>query len=336
MKILVVDDDDLALEMVCRALEDAGHQTLQASDGAEAIQVLAREPIRMVISDWLMPGVDGLGLCRHIRSGAYPGYIYVILLTGRTGSAQVVQGLSAGADDFIAKPFDTAELLVRIKAGERIVSLETRHVAIFALAKLAESRDPETGQHLERIRKYSSILASELADNPRHSDHVTPEYIETIYLTSPLHDIGKVGIPDAVLLKPGRLSDAEFETMKRHTIIGGDTLGAAVSEYEGVPYLRMAREIAVSHHERYDGTGYPHRLKGEDIPLCARIVALADVYDALVSKRVYKAAMPHAVARQLILDDSGTHFDPDVVEAFLARENEFVSCHELFADAHAA
>ncbi|HCU37305.1 MAG TPA: two-component system response regulator [Armatimonadetes bacterium] len=336
MRILVVDDDDLALEMVCKALEDAGYETLQASDGAEAIKVLSREPIRIVISDWLMPGVDGLGLCRHIRNGAFPGYVYIILLTGRTGSAQVVQGLSAGADDFVAKPFDTAELLVRVKAGERIVSLETRHVAIFALAKLAESRDPETGQHLERIRKYSTILASELADNPDYAGQVTTEYVETIYLTSPLHDIGKVGIPDSVLLKPGRLSDAEFETMKRHTLIGGETLGAAESEYDGVPYLRMAREIAVSHHERWDGTGYPHRLEREQIPLAARIVALADVYDALVSKRVYKAAIPHDVARQLIIDDSGTHFDPAVVEAFLAREAEFIACHEHFADADAA
>jgi putative two-component system response regulator len=173
-------------------------------------------------------------------------------------------------------------------------------------------------------------------DCPEFQDTIRTNYIETIFLTSPLHDIGKVGIPDFVLLKPGRLTDDEFDLMKLHTTIGGDTLGAAAAEYPGVEYLRMATDIARCHHERFNGSGYPAGLSGTDIPLCARIVALADVYDALISKRVYKAAMPHDVARKIIVEERGEHFDPDVVDAFLATEGQFIDCCERFAEPVAA
>ena len=323
MKILIVDDDVVALEMLARALADARHEVYTASDGAEALEVLHNHPVRVVVSDWLMPGLDGLELCRRIRSGGFPGYIYVILLTSNNRPEDVVEGLSAGADDFIRKPFNAAELLVRLNAAQRIVSLETRHVAIFALARLAEARDPETGHHLERIRNYSRLLAGHLADSEEFRGKISAEFVESIYLTSPLHDIGKVGIPDYILLKPGRLTDAEFEIMKRHSAIGGDTLGDAAMQYPGVEYLRMAADIARFHHERFNGTGYPDQLSGHEIPLSARIVVLADVYDALVSRRVYKAAMPHEVARNIILEESGEHFDPVIVDAFVATEDQF-------------
>ena len=323
MNILIVDDDVVAVEMLGRALTEAGHEVYIARDGAEALEVLHNHPVRIVVSDWLMPGVDGLELCRRIRSGGSAGYVYVILLTGNNRPEDVVEGLSAGADDFISKPFNAAELLVRLNAAQRIVSLETRHVTIFALARLAESRDPETGQHLERIREYSRILAGQLAAGNEFRGELSPEFVETIYLTSPLHDIGKVGIPDFILLKADSLTAGEFEVMKRHTVIGSDTLGAAAAQYPGVEYLRMATEIAGFHHERFNGTGYPEGLAGHRIPLCARIVGLADVYDALTSRRVYKEAMPHDVARNIVLDERGQHFDPVVVDAFLAIEGQF-------------
>jgi putative two-component system response regulator len=323
MHILIVDDDDLVREMLANTLRMIGYTVELASNGWEALDKLRSTPCRMVISDWTMPGMDGIELCREIRAGDFPGYIYVILLTGRSQTEDIVEGISAGADDFIAKPFHPAELGVRIRAGERILALETRDLAIFAMAKLAESRDPETGAHLERIRRYCRLLAQRLARHPAYSDQVDPEFIRMIYLTGPLHDIGKIGIPDSVLLKPGRLSDREFEIMKNHTVIGAQTLEAALVQHPNVAFLRMARDIALTHHEHFDGSGYPRGLAGKDIPLCGRIVAVADVYDALVTKRVYKDAFSHDVARSIIVEGSGSHFDPDLVESFLQIEEEF-------------
>jgi putative two-component system response regulator len=216
------------------------------------------------------------------------------------------------------------------------LSVETREVAIFAMAKLAESRDPETGEHLERMRNYSRILAQHLATRRAFAKSVDEEYVRLMYLTSPLHDIGKVGIPDSVLLKPGRLTDREFEIMKQHAVIGAETLEAAARQYPGVAYLGMARDIAVGHHERFDGSGYPTGLAGQDIPLSARIVALADVYDALTSKRVYKLAFAPDIARSMIVGDSGKHFDPALVEAFVENEDRFLAMREQFAETRMA
>lgn len=324
-KILIVDDDDLALEALHHLLTRAGYQVVTRTDGIEALAELQAGECRLVVSDWVMPQMDGLELCRQIRKRDFPGYVYVILLTGRDRTQDIVDGLSAGADDFVTKPFEPAELLARIRIGERILSLETRDVAIFAMAKLADSRDPETGEHLERMRTYSRIITEFLADDDKFDEPIREDYPKLIYLTSPLHDIGKVGIPDCVLLKPGRLSDREFEIMKTHTTIGAATLDAAVRQYPGVAYLHLARSIALTHHERFDGSGYPRGLVGRNIPLCGRIVALADVYDALTSKRVYKQAFTHDVARSMILEESGKHFDPNMVRAFVHGEEQFLS-----------
>lgn len=331
MKILVADDDEISLELLKRTLTQFGYDVLVARNGREAFDQVRSGAVRLVISDWLMPEMDGIELCRRIRNADLPGYTYFILLTVRGNTQDIVEGLSAGADDFITKPFEPAELRVRLRAGERVLSLETRDVAIFALAKLAESRDPETGSHLERIRGYCRLIAEHLSARQTHHQQVDAEYVRLIYLTSPLHDIGKVGIPDSVLLKPGRLSDREFEIMKTHTTIGASTLEAAVRQYHGVRFLHMARDIALTHHERFDGTGYPSGLVRYDIPLAGRIVALADVYDALTSKRVYKEAFAHEVARSIILDEAGEHFDPDVVAAFTENEDKFVSIRSAFA-----
>jgi putative two-component system response regulator len=332
LRILIVDDDEVSLAISRRTVEQAGYAVETASNGREALQVLSQGECRLVITDWMMPEMDGVELCREIRNRDFCGYIYVIVLTSKGERKDVVEGLSAGADDFLTKPFDPAELQVRVHAGKRILALETRDLAIFALAKLAESRDPETGAHLERMRLYARILAAQLAKTPKYRQQLDLDYVRTIYLTSPLHDIGKVGIPDSVLLKAGRLDEEEFEIMKRHTLIGAETLEAAICHHRGVTFLEMGRDIALTHHERWDGGGYPHGLAGEDIPLCGRIVTVADVYDALTTKRSYKNAFAHDVTRSIIVEESGTHFDPDVVDAFLAAEDEFMRVRDELAE----
>ena len=331
MNVLIAEDDEISRELLEHMLVGAGYEVHAVENGVQALEAIREQSFRLVISDWDMPDMNGVDLCRAIRSSDVNGYVYIVLLTTHCGPEAIVEGMSAGADDFMSKPFHPQELLVRLRAGERVLSLETREMVIFSLARLAESRDPETGHHLERVQRYARVLAQQLARNPRLRGQIDSEFIRLVYLTSPLHDIGKVGIPDSVLLKPGRLSCEEFEIMKMHTIYGAQTLDAALERFPEARFLRMARNIAAHHHERYDGTGYPSKLAGEDIPLCARIVALADVYDALTSKRVYKEEFSHSIARGIIIRDSGTHFDPDVVEAFERSEEQFRRIHAEFA-----
>jgi putative two-component system response regulator len=287
----------------------------------------------MVISDWEMPEMSGLELCRRVRQRRWNGYIYVILLTSFGGVDNVVQGLDAGADDFLTKPFHPHELRMRIAVGERVLGLESRDMTIFALAKLSESRDTDTGAHLERIREYCRLLGEELGRQDRFRDEIDGEFVELLYLTSPLHDIGKVGIPDAVLLKPGKLTPDEYAIMKQHTLIGARTLEAVAAVSPEAEFLTMARDIALTHHEWFDGRGYPYGTPGEQIPLSGRITALADVYDALTSKRVYKPAFSHEEARRLILEGRGTQFDPRIVDAFRALEDDFVLVRNRFDNA---
>lgn len=333
MRVLIVDDDEIALELLHNTLAKAGYEVQVARDGRQALEILRTGSCRLVISDWEMPQISGIELCREIRARHFAGYVYVILVTARDGTENVVEGLNAGADDFITKPFQPTELCVRLRAGERILSLDSRDLTIFSLAKLTESRDPETGAHLERMREHCRVIAQHLSGQDKFADYVDGEYVQTIYLTSPLHDIGKVGIPDSVLLKPSRLSNREFEIMKTHAAIGAETLAAAARGHPEAEFLRMARDIALTHHERFDGSGYPGGLAGEKIPLCGRIVALADVYDALTTKRVYKTAFSHDIARSIILEERGVHFDPDIVESFLENEEEFIAIQQQFADA---
>lgn len=316
MKILISDDDDICRDMLVEMLSRAGYDVTSAADGAEAWELLQSHAFSVLISDWEMPGFSGPELCRRIRDDFDNGYIYSILLTGRDSSDDLVAGLQAGADAFISKPVTSSELLAQLQAAERIVSLETREVAIFALARLAESRDQETGEHLERVRNYARLIAQELAASGNYTDQIDTEFVRLLYLTSPLHDIGKVGIPDQVLLKPGRLTKEEMFVMQQHTRIGADTLDAALARFPKVRFLSMARDIAASHHERWDGTGYPDRIAREAIPLCARIVSVADVYDALTTKRCYKPAYAHETAVEIVRAGAGTQFDPVIVEAF--------------------
>jgi len=331
MQVLVVDDDRIVRIALEGLLSQNGYEVLTAAHGREGLDVLERYPsCHAVLSDWEMPVMDGIEFCKAVRAHDRPGYVYFLLLTSHGQADEVVQGLSAGADDFIAKPYNAGEVLARLRTGERILAMETRDVAIFALAKLAESRDCETGAHLERVQHYCRTLCQCLVTKEKFKDVVDAEYVRLIFQTSPLHDIGKVGIPDAILLKPDRLTPVEFEVMKSHTTIAATTLDAALQKFPGVAFLKMAKEIAESHHEKIDGTGYPYGLKGEEIPLCGRVMAVADVYDALVSPRVYKPAFPHEEAIELIKRGRGTHFDADVVGACLAVEDRFLEIRQRF------
>ncbi len=334
--ILVVDDDPIAAETLCYALTQFGYATAVAANGIEAIEHIRTGKYRIVISDVDMPLMNGIELCAEIRSRNSFGYTYLILLTAKSDTDSIVQGLAAGADDYIAKPFHPSELQMRIRAGERLLAVESRDLMIFSLAKLADSRDNETGSHLERIREYCRLLCTELATWPEFAAIIDGMYIQSIYETSPLHDIGKVGIPDKILQKPGRLTNEEFEVMTEHAKIGGDTLQAVAAAYPEAGFLTMAYQIAMTHHERWDGTGYPNGLAGNDIPLCGRIVAVADVYDALTSHRVYKPAFSHETAVDIIRDGSGSHFDPAMVRAFLKLEQDFLAINRRLQESEAA
>lgn len=330
MHVLIVEDDCISAEIIANSLRHFGYDVTTVDNGREAFELIRTGKFRLVVSDWDLPEMTGVEICRQIRQRQSSSYIYVILVTSFEGVDNVVEGLNAGADDFLTKPLQPEELRMRLRAGERILSLESRDVVIFALAKLAESRDPQTGAHLERMREYCRVLADELSRWDKYSDEIDGQYVELLYMTSPLHDIGKVGIPDSVLLKPGKFTEDEFEIMKQHTLLGGQTLDAAVRAHPEAQFLRMAYDIAMTHHERYDGTGYPHGLKEQDIPLCGRITALADVYDALTTRRVYKPKIAHESTRKIILEGTGRHFDPDVVQAFRNREDEFVAINNRF------
>jgi putative two-component system response regulator len=332
MQILIVDDDDFALKVLQYTVARMGYTAVIAHDGQEAMGILRTGEIRLVITDWDMPGMSGIELCRAVRQDDLSGYVYNIMLTGREGAKLRMEGLCAGADDFLNKPLDPEELAVCLKTSERILSLETRDLALFAMAKLAESRDPEIGAHVERVQAYTRLIARHLSEEVKARYGVDEEYIRLLYQTSPLHDLGKVAIPDNVLLKPGKLTKAEFAIMQTHTTIGARTLDAALSRFPNARFLQMAHEIALSHHEKFDGSGYPQGLAGQAIPLCGRIVAVADVYDALTSRRVYKKAIGHEKALAIILKNRGTHFDPEVVDAYQRAEKEIVAVHKRLCD----
>lgn len=332
MRALMVDDDELSLELLEGILKELGYEVDRARNGKEALEKLRTDRIHLVITDWEMPEMNGLELCRAVRSEDFDGYIYIIMLTGRDSGKQRIEGLHGGADAFLCKPLNPEELLVSLKTAERILALETRDLAMFALAKLSESRDPETGAHIERVQSYARLLAQYLSTTERYHGLIDANFVRLIYQTSPLHDIGKVGIPDEILLKPGKLNDHEMAIMRTHASLGAQTLDASLQRFPNVQFLQMARDIALFHHERWNGTGYPKAMIGSEIPIAARIVALADVYDALTSRRVYRDAMTHTQAKQLILKERDAHFDPDVVDAFVAVESHFIAIRERFRD----
>ena len=331
-RILLVADDAPSLKMLQATLAHAGHQADAARNGEEAIAILEEGHHRMVITDWEMPTMGGLELCRAIRVCRFGGYIYTIMISSQRRSNQITRGLWAGADDFLAKPFDPQELVLRIRAGERTLALEAHDLALFTVAKLVEWRGPEAEGHVERVRMYAQVLAQWLAEANKEEYPVDAHFIRMIYQTSPLHDIGKIGICDSVLPDPAQSWQQESDIMKMHTLIGAATMNAALQQYPNDEFLLMARDIAAAHHERVDGTGYPHGLVGSKIPLAARIVALANTYETLTSQRVYQQSFSHEQARAMIQQESGTHFDPEIVSAFGSCEGVFNRIRKTYAE----
>lgn len=328
--VLVVDDDRSQRLILRTHLMKTGLSVHEAADGVEALKRLDEETdLRFLVTDLLMPEMDGFELIERVRRRGLR-YVYVIAMTSMEDRKSLIRALSAGADDYLTKPIFPDELRLRLQSGMRVLRLEGQEELILSMAELSEFRSEETGYHLKRVSHYTRILARDVAVHyPEYE--LTPSGADEIGLVSPLHDIGKVAIPDRILHKPGRLTPEEWETMKNHAAIGGNLL-RKIHAKTGSPYLWYAYEIAMHHHERWDGGGYPEGLRGEDIPMPARIMAVADVYDALTSERCYKAAFSHEKARSILEEGAGSHFDPKLIEAFHRREVAWLEVKNRFRD----
>ncbi len=327
-KVLVADDEKTQRLVFRTILETDGYNVLEAENGSEALEKLNAEPdIRLLLTDLSMPELDGYELIRSVRQNELR-YTYIIVLTAMDDRGSLLRALSLGADDYLTKPVFPDELKLRLKGGTRLLRLESQEELIFAMAKLAEYRSEETGFHLERVSHYTRVFARDISKT--HPElGLTFIMADEIARVSPLHDLGKVAIPDHILHKPSRLSLDECSVMKTHATIGGEML-REIYEKTGAPYLWIAHEIAMCHHERWNGKGYPNGLSENDIPISARIMALADVYDALTSKRCYKDQIPHEKAKSMILREKGEHFDPMVVDAFLRQEDVCLAIRKRF------
>ncbi len=329
-KILLVEDDPAQRLILKMALELSGHQVVEAENGAAALSVFERSPdIRLVITDLNMPVMNGFELVEELRKKERR-YTYIIVLTTKNRRKSVTEALRAGADDYLNKPISQDELNLRICAGERLLRLESQEELILSMAKLAEYRSQETGYHLERVQHYTRLLALDISEN-HPEQNLSISQAEEIARVSPLHDLGKISVSDSILHKPGRLTAEEFRLMQKHTVSGGSIL-LELYEKSQDSYLFVASQVALYHHEKWDGSGYPQGLSRKDIPLSARLVALADVYDAITSNRCYKKSMDHETARAIISDGKGTHFDPMIVDAFFRRENQWLAIRERFKD----
>lgn len=353
--VLVVDDSPANLSLVAGLLQDH-YEVKAAKSGARAIVITQDLQPDLILLDIMMPGIDGYEVCRHIKADLLTRHIPVIFLTSQTESENEQLGLELGAVDYITRPINPTILLSRVKAHfadashARIMRVNNEYlefemqkrtrqlaalqdVTILALASLAETRDADTGNHLRRTQHYVRALGRYLQNKPRFSDFLTDERVDILFKCAPLHDVGKVGIPDRILLKPGRYTPEEFEIMKTHPVLGRDAIvNAQLTAGEPLEFLEVAKEVVYSHHEKWDGSGYPQGLVGDAIPIAARLMALADVYDALISARIYKAGMPHDDAAKIIVEGSGKHFDPEVVDAFLALATEFQTIAVRYAD----
>ena len=357
--VLVVDDTPDNLSLMSDLLR-TDYKVKLAPSGERALQIVAGESKPdLILLDIMMPDMDGYEVLRRLQFNPDTEDIPVIFLTAMSAADDESIGLELGAVDYITKPVNPAIVMARVRNHlqlkrardflarhnhvlEEEVASRTRALAelqdatIRAMASLAETRDNETGNHIRRTQHYVEALARHLQNHPRFKEELTDTNIETIFKSAPLHDIGKVGIPDRILLKPGKLTPEEFEIMKTHTTLGRDAIDHAERALgTNVEFLRLAKEIAFSHQEKWDGSGYPQGLAGDAIPVSARLMAVADVYDALISRRVYKEPMPHAQAVDIIRAGSGSHFDPDMVQAFLVIQDTFRDIAQRLSDSDA-
>lgn len=355
--ILVVDDTPANLTMAVAALKEA-YRLKVANNGKKALELarLVNDPPDLILLDVSMPEIDGYEVCRQLKADPQTMRIPIVFLTAHQAADEEIFGLSLGAADYIHKPFIPQimkkrvenQLLVKEASDfmldqnlrlEHLVAdrtqelLSTQDVLIMALSSLAETRDNDTGNHLRRTQTYVQILVDKLAQGIEHGSYFEQLPPQLLFKLAPLHDIGKVGIPDSILLKPGKLTDEEFAIMKKHPVMGGEAILRA-QEQLGIhfQFLDIAREIVVGHHEKWDGSGYPNQLKEEAIPMPARLMALADVYDALICRRVYKEPIAPQQVEAMIVKGRGTHFDPKVVDAFIATRDQFYEIAQAYRD----
>jgi putative two-component system response regulator len=346
VKILVVDDEDRNLRLMKLLLTSFGYDVLTASNGEEALEMVHDIPPDVILLDIMMPKMDGFEVAKQLKREEETKIIPIVMVTALNGVEDRVKALEAGADDFLNKPVDKTELrarvqsLVKVKAyndhmqnyqkeleaevAKRTIQLrqalkklkEASLESIFHLCRAAEYKDENTGDHIKRMSHYASAVARKMGLNK--------QTVEDLLYTAPMHDAGKIGIPDHILLKPGRLDDKEWEIMKQHTLIGAQILAGS-----GAKFIKLAQVIALTHHEKWDGGGYPEGLKGPKIPLVGRMVAIADVFDALTSRRPYRIK-PFSLeeAFDYIKEERGRHFDPEVADAFFAAKDEILSVKE--------
>lgn len=361
-RILIVDDEAFYIDVLVNLLKQE-YRISVAKDGVLALErATSATPPDLILLDILMPEMGGYEVCRQLKSDASTRHIPIIFLTMKSEVDDEIRGFNLGAVDYITKPMSPPIVLSRVathlalarvrlsaenqnqlleqKIMERTEEIRersqeisrTQDVAILCMASLAETRDNETGNHIQRTQHYVKLLSEHLKDRPHFRDYLDDETVDLLYKSAPLHDIGKVGVPDRILLKPGALNEDEWEEMKKHARHGYEAMLRAEEKLGSTSFLRVAREITLTHHEKWDGSGYPDGLTGDAIPVAGRLMALADVYDALISKRVYKEAFTHEQAVTEILKARGTHFDPEVVDAFNALKGEFWRVAQEFSD----
>jgi putative two-component system response regulator len=352
--ILVVDDTKYNLDILVNTLGDQ-YDISVAMNGETALKVAQEAMPDIILLDIMMPGIDGFEVLRRLQDNKATKDIPVIFLSALSEVENKARGFALGAVDYITKPFQMEEVSARVATHLKLRQAQTslrqfnsqlqdlvaqqveeishsQLAMIFALAKLSHTRDDDTGLHLERVQHLCKLLSSVLADNAEFKKAVTSSFITTIYHASPLHDVGKVGIPDSILLKPGKLTEEEFVVMKTHSIIGAVTLESVHKKYPRNEYIEMGIAIARHHHEKWNGSGYPDGLAGEAIPLSARVMALVDVYDALRARRPYKDPFTHEQAMKIICGESGRAFDPRLVQIFLGVHGEFDAISRRFND----
>ncbi|MDZ4202482.1 MAG: response regulator, partial [Gallionella sp.] len=354
--LLIVDDEPANLAILMHVLRPI-YRVRAANSGENALRAAASEPRpNLILLDVMMPGLDGYAVLDRLRKNPATVDIPVLFVTALNDVDAEERGLAIGAADYIAKPIKPALLLARVRTqleakqsrdwlkdknaileaevSRRMVENDlTQRLSIRALAHLAETRDPETGNHILRTQAYVKRMAIGLQQHPRFSAFLNSHNIDLLAKSAPLHDIGKVGIPDNILQKPGALTAEEWQVMKTHAKLGSDAIEQAERDIDTpLEFLVLAKEIAHWHHEKWDGSGYPDGLAGDEIPISARLMAVADVFDALISPRVYKSAMPYSEARDIIMTGRGKHFDPDMVDAFIENFDDFVAIAESYRD----
>ncbi len=352
--VLIVDDTEANVDILVGALGD-DYEISVAMDGPSALESVQLEMPDIILLDIMMSGMSGYEVCSELKKNEMTAEIPIIFLTAMTDIESKTKGFELGAVDYVTKPFEVLEIKARVHThlALRLAKMElsmqneileekvkertkevclTQETTIDAMACLAEYRDPETGGHIKRTKNYIRTLAEKLSDDPKYRHFLDKSVIELLYKSAPLHDIGKIGIRDDILLKPGKLTETEFDEMRKHTVIGHNAILMASKKLGEDSFLKCAMEIARSHQEKWDGSGYPDGLSGEEIPLAGRMMALVDTYDALISKRIYKPPLPHQKAVEIILKEKGKHFDPQMVDVFMSIQEEFKQIAIRYAD----